>query len=178
MSRIRTLLSLVVPMSVVLGAVAISACGGGGATAAQAPIYGGTQQSSAAKSPANGSSSAAALRTARSSVGTVLVDQQGRTVYLFKADVGNRSACSGACASAWPPVRASGKPVVGSGLTGAKVGTTRRSDGNPQVTYNGHPLYLYVGDTKPGDVTGQGLNQFGAAWFVLSPAGQQISRQP
>jgi predicted lipoprotein with Yx(FWY)xxD motif len=88
-----------------------------------------------------------------------------------------KSACSGACASLWPPVRANGKPSVGDGANASQVGTTTRSDGAPQVTYNGHPLYLYQGDQKPGDTSGQGLSAFGAAWYALSPARNQITGQ-
>ena len=86
-------------------------------------------------------------------------------------DSGTASACSGACATAWPPLRATGKPVVGAGLSATKVSTTPRSDGKSQVTYNGHPLYLFVQDKKPGDTNGQGVTAFGAGWFALSTAG-------
>jgi predicted lipoprotein with Yx(FWY)xxD motif len=112
---------------------------------------------------------------ANSALGSILVDSQGRTLYLFQADSGTTSACSGACAAAWPPLRATGTPTVGSGANASLVGTTARSDGNPQVTYNGHPLYLYIGDQKPGDTKGQGVTAFGASWFALSAAGDQIS---
>jgi predicted lipoprotein with Yx(FWY)xxD motif len=88
-----------------------------------------------------------------------------------------KSACFGACASDWPPLRASGKPTVSSGANASMVGTTTRSDGKPQVTYNGHPLYLYTGDQKPGDTNGEGLTPFGGGWFALSPAGNQVSGQ-
>src|SRR3954454_16142045 len=84
-------------------------------------------------------------------LGKILVDSKGDTVYLFQKDTGTKSTCTGACATAWPPVRATGKPTVGSGLSAGRLGTTPRSDGNPQVTYNGHPLYLYQGDSNPGD---------------------------
>jgi predicted lipoprotein with Yx(FWY)xxD motif len=74
-------------------------------------------------------------------------------------------------------VRANGKPTVGSGANASMVGTTARSDGKPQVTYNGHPLYLYSGDQRPGDTTGEGVTAFGASWFAVSPAGDQVSGQ-
>jgi predicted lipoprotein with Yx(FWY)xxD motif len=109
------------------------------------------------------------------SLGTILVDSQGRTLYLFKKDSGTHSACTGACAAAWPPLRASGKPTVGGGASAAKVGTTPRSDGMPQVTYGGHPLYLFQGDKSPGDTNGQGVNAFGGGWFALSATGSQVS---
>src|SRR4051794_36755778 len=148
---------------VALASVGLTACGGGGATAAKSPIYGGS--GSAAQTTSG------KVSTASTSLGTVLVDSQGRTLYLFKADSGTKSACSGACASAWPPLRVSAEPTAGDGARASKLGTTQRSDGQPQVTYNGHPLYTYIGDSKPGDVNGQGLTAFGAAWFVLSPSG-------
>jgi predicted lipoprotein with Yx(FWY)xxD motif len=109
------------------------------------------------------------------SLGKILVDSQGRTLYLFQADKGTKSACTGACAVAWPPVRASGKPVAGSGITASKLGTTARSDGKPQVTYNGHPLYGYVGDQKAGDTNGQGVTAFGGGWFALTASGRQVT---
>jgi predicted lipoprotein with Yx(FWY)xxD motif len=124
-------------------------------------------------STANGQ--AATVSLAKTGLGNVLVGSQGRTIYLFQADSGTTSACTGACASAWPPVRVTGQPTGGSGINSSLLGTTARSDGNPQVTYNGHPLYLYVGDQKAGDTTGQGLNAFGGGWFVLSAAGNQIT---
>jgi predicted lipoprotein with Yx(FWY)xxD motif len=108
-------------------------------------------------------------------LGRILVDSQGRTLYLFKKDSGTKSACFGACATAWPPLRASGNPTVGSGANASMIRTATRSDGKPQVVYDGHPLYLFSGDSNPGDTNGQGLNAFGGGWFVLSPAGTQIS---
>jgi predicted lipoprotein with Yx(FWY)xxD motif len=86
-----------------------------------------------------------------------------------------QSACTGACLAKWPPVLATGKLTAGKGLTAARLGTITRSDGTRQITYNGHPLYLFVKDKKPGDVKGQGVIAFGAAWFALSPSGNQIS---
>jgi predicted lipoprotein with Yx(FWY)xxD motif len=94
---------------------------------------------------------------------------------MFQRDTGTKSSCFGACASNWPPLRVSGKPTAGSGATASMIGTTSRSDGKLQVTYNGHPLYIYQGDTSQGDTNGQGLNAFGGSWFALSPAGQQVS---
>jgi predicted lipoprotein with Yx(FWY)xxD motif len=107
-------------------------------------------------------------------LGRILVDAQGQTLYLFKKDSGGKSACTGECAKFWPPLRASGKPTAGRGVTASKLGTIRRSDGKPQVTYKGHPLYTFLKDTKPGQTNGQGLTAFGASWFTLSPAGSQI----
>ena len=108
-------------------------------------------------------------------LGKILVNSQGRTLYLFKKDSGKKSACSGACATFWPPLRASGKPTAGHGISASKLGTIKRSDGKPQVTYNGHPLYTFQQDTKAGQTNGQGITAFGASWFTLSRAGNQIS---
>jgi predicted lipoprotein with Yx(FWY)xxD motif len=113
-----------------------------------------------------------------SSLGRILVDSTGHTLYLFKADSGTSSACSGACAVAWPPLRTGATPAVAGGANAALVGTIPRSDGARQVTYNGHPLYLFVKDHKPGQTTGQGVIAFGAGWFAVSPAGNQISGHP
>jgi predicted lipoprotein with Yx(FWY)xxD motif len=114
------------------------------------------------------------VSVASSGLGKVLVNSQGLTLYLFQADTGTTTACFGACAAAWPPLRATGQPTVGKGANASLAGTTARSDGNPQVTYNGHPLYLFVQDKKAGDTNGEGLTAFGGGWFVVSPAGTQI----
>ncbi|MFL5901589.1 MAG: hypothetical protein ACJ75S_10385 [Solirubrobacterales bacterium] len=122
--------------------------------------------------------SSATVTVASTGLGKVLVDAQGRTLYLFAQDTGTNSTCSGGCATAWPPLRANGKPTAGSGAKASLLGTTPRSDGKPQVTYNGHPLYGYQGDSKPGETNGQGINAFGAPWYVLSPTGNQITAAP
>ena len=148
--------------AVALTALAISACGGGG-SAATAP-----------STTASGNAATFGLAN-EGNLGKILVDSQGRSLYLFQKDAGTKSACTGACAAAWPPLRATGKPMVGTALSASKVGTTARSDGKPQITYNGHPLYLYSADQKPGDTNGQGLNLFGGGWFALSAAGNMVS---
>jgi predicted lipoprotein with Yx(FWY)xxD motif len=168
MPRSRHLSFLASAGIVALGSVALVACGGSGGTA-QSPVYGGSASTTSQQSASQTTSGK--VTTASTSLGTVLVDSQRRTLYLFKADQGTKSACSGACASAWPPLRTSGKPTVGGGAEASKLGTTPRSDGRPEVTYDGHPLYTYTGDSKPGDVNGQGLTAFGAAWFAVSTSG-------
>jgi predicted lipoprotein with Yx(FWY)xxD motif len=147
-----------------LVALAVAACGGGGAATAA--------------TPKTSSGASATVGVANGSLGSILVDSTGRTLYLFKADVGGTSACSGACATVWPPLLATGAPTAGTGLAASKLATITRSGGKRQVTYNGHPIYLYAGDKKAGDVNGQGVNGFGAAWFALTPAGNQISTRP
>ena len=109
-------------------------------------------------------------------LGRILVDSRGRTLYLFKKDTKRKSRCSGACATFWPPVTVSGKPTTGHGARASKIGTIKRSGGKRQVTYNGHPLYRFVMDKKPGNTNGEGVTAFGARWFVVSPAGKQVSR--
>ena len=112
----------------------------------------------------------------KTALGSILVDSRGITLYDFPPDKGTTSVCYGACAALWPPVLTHGKPVAGTGVHASLLGTTRRKDGKLEVTYNGHPLYYWVGDKKPGQTTGQGLNQFGGPWWVLSPAGKEIHR--
>jgi predicted lipoprotein with Yx(FWY)xxD motif len=118
---------------------------------------------------------AARLKTHKSPKGTVLVDGKGRTLYLFRKDKTDKSRCSGQCAADWPPLLTTGRPKVSGLVRKSLLGTTKRDDGKTQVTYNGHPLYLYSADQKPGDTNGQGLNAFGAAWFALSSAGNRVS---
>ena len=164
MTRSKPINLVVGAALVLLIALLVAGCGGddGNATAAAAP-----------PKTANGKS--ATIGVAATRLGKTLVDSQGRTLYLFKKDSGGNSACFGGCATAWPPLRASGKPTVGTGASVSMLGTAPRSDGKPQLTYNGHPLYRYEGDSSPGDTNGQGLTAFGAGWFALSPVGDQIS---
>ena len=135
-------------------AVIAAGCGGGSSSA---PSY--------AKSS---SATAANVGTRHTKLGTVLVDAHGRTLYLFEKDKSTASKCSGACASVWPPL--TGKSTSGRGVTAAKLAVNKRG----QLTYARHPLYTYAGDTGPGDVKGQGLDQFGAEWYALAPSGRTI----
>lgn len=100
-----------------------------------------------------------------------LVDGSGRTLYLFEADKSTTSTCSGACATAWPPVTTEGAPTAASGAKASLLGTSKRDDGTTQVTYAGHPLYLFSGDSAPGDTNGAGSEAFGAEWYPVTPAG-------
>jgi predicted lipoprotein with Yx(FWY)xxD motif len=118
----------------------------------------------------------ARIATADHGLGAMLVDAQGKALYLWKADTGTASMCSGECAQDWPPVTTSGAARAGGGAKASLLGTTKRSDGTTQVTYAGHPLYRYAGDTQAGQVTGQGSNAFGAPWWVLTPGGAAITR--
>jgi predicted lipoprotein with Yx(FWY)xxD motif len=120
-------------------------------------------------------SSSISLRTTK--VGKVLVAANGRTLYLFTADMGKRSACYGQCASYWPPLIGA-TPTAGTGLKASLVGTTTRKDGKLQVTYGGHPLYFFAEDKKDGDVNGQGFVHFGGAWWVVSAVGKKVTVKP
>lgn len=131
-----------------------------------------------------GSSAAAAtgggttVKIGNSQLGRILVDSKGITLYDFPKDNGIVSSCYGACAALWPPLLTTAKPHAGPGVRASLLGTTKRRDGKLEVTYAGHPLYYFVSDRKPGQLTGQALNQFGAPWWVLTAAGKEIHRAP
>jgi len=118
--------------------------------------------------------SAATVGVRHTSLGRVIVNSKGRTLYLFEKDTSRRSACSGQCAQFWPPLLTHGAPVARTGVKQSLLGKIRRADGTQQVTYAGHPLYLYVGDSKPGQTNGEGSQEFGAGWDVLSASGKKI----
>jgi predicted lipoprotein with Yx(FWY)xxD motif len=107
-------------------------------------------------------------------LGTFLVDGKGRTLYLFDKDDHGKSVCSRACAVNWPPYLTAKKPTAGRGVKKALLGTTRRSDGKLQVTYNHHPLYRFKLDTRAGLAKGESIHAFGGEWNVVSPRGAKI----
>ena len=123
-----------------------------------------------------GAKPSATLATSRSGLGRIVVNGQGRTLYLFEKDTRNHSACSGICAAYWPPVLANGKAIAMTGLKQSLIGSIARSDGSRQVTYAGHPLYVFSGDSGRGQTNGEGLKDFGASWYVLAPSGKKIDR--
>jgi predicted lipoprotein with Yx(FWY)xxD motif len=145
--------------------IALAAAGVVSATAAALALAGG-----------NSATRGATVKIAGSSLGRILVDSKGITLYDFVKDKGTTSVCYGACAALWPPLLTTGKPVAGPGVRPSLLGTTKRTDGKLEVTYGGHPLYYFVTDRKPGQTTGQGVNQFGGPWWVLSAAGKEIHR--
>jgi predicted lipoprotein with Yx(FWY)xxD motif len=158
---------------VAVAALVIALTSGGTSTAhnsAQAGSgpYGGTLLKQSP--PAAGS----VIGVRSTTLGKVLVDGKGRTLYLFEADRPNVSRLSAAGHAIWPLFTSQGKPQADGGAIAAKIGTIATTRGKRQVTYNGHPLYYYVGDQKPGDTAGQGLKQFGAAWYVLAATGNKI----
>ena len=152
----RALFTLVVPF-------ALAACG-----TATAGYSGGATP--------NSQSGAATISVRASSLGQILVDGSGKSLYLFEADTGAKSTCSAACAQAWPPLTTNGAPKAAGTASPSLLGTTTRSDGTTQVTYSGHPLYYFTGDAKAGDTNGEGSTAFGAGWDVLSPTGTKIEK--
>jgi predicted lipoprotein with Yx(FWY)xxD motif len=118
----------------------------------------------------------AVLKSRKTSLGSVLTDGRGRTLYLFEADTGGSSACYGACAAAWPPLLTTGKPRGSGGARASLLGTTKRRDGRLQVTYRGQPLYYFVKDEQAGQARGQGIDGFGAGWYVLGGNGVKLGK--
>jgi predicted lipoprotein with Yx(FWY)xxD motif len=115
------------------------------------------------------------LTTQNSPVGPILATGTGATLYDFVPDTPHHSACLNVgCVYQWPPLLVSSASQVGPGLSRSLVGTLRRPDGSTQLSYNGHPLYLYIRDVKPGEVEGQAIDQDGGLWYVLSPSGNEI----
>jgi len=151
----------------------------------------GTTSSTTTSAPASTTTGAAATTSGAPSpyyevrtgtvkgLGTVLVNGQGLTLYLFVPDKqSGASTCYGACAQAWPPLQLPTgvtAPVAGPGVQSALLGTTTRTDGTVEVTYNKWPLYLYVTDSEPGQATGQAVNNLGGLWYVMSPDGKAIT---
>jgi predicted lipoprotein with Yx(FWY)xxD motif len=161
----RSLMSMSTLAGVTIAAAACSGGGGSGyGTAAASP-----PTTAAPAAPAVPPTTVALGTT---SLGPVLVDHQGRTLYLFEADTNGRSACnSPACVAEWPPLTTGGAPQATGGLMAGALGTTTRHDGTKQVTYAGHPLYLFAGDSQPGATGGQGINDNGGLWYAVHTDG-------
>ena len=129
--------------------------------------------SSGARAP--GSQTSVTVATRHTSVGTVLTDGAGHTLYAFTLDTPHKSNCpAGACTALWPPLETSGKPRLAKGLSPSIVGKIRRPGGHYQLTYGGHPLYTYTVDSSPGETHGEALEQFGGIWYAVSPGGREI----
>ena len=163
----RRILPIALAAPAVVAAVAVAGCGGGGYTNGSA--------AAANPTPATGARPAV-VGTRHTRLGTVLVDAHGRTLYLFEHDKGTTSSCYDGCTAAWPPLTTSAKPKATAAVKAGKLGSSKRTDGTSIVTYGGHPLYTYTGDAAPGDANGQGLDQFGAEWYVVAPAGEKIDK--
>lgn len=147
-------------------ALVLAACGSSGSSGS------GSSSTSASSMGGATASGTTAVKTAKTSVGTVVVDGSGRTLYLFQKDTGPKSMCSGSCAADWPPFTASAKPAA-TGVSGLTL--VKRSDGKRQVVIDGHPLYFFSGDTSAGQLNGQAVDAFGAKWYVVAPTGQTIT---
>jgi predicted lipoprotein with Yx(FWY)xxD motif len=150
-------------LTVVIAALAVIALG----------VSGGS-----AKTPPSRTAAHSVLRVRSTSLGKILVDGSGRTLYLFEGDRANLSTLSAAGRAVWPPFTSAGAIKTRGGAQAAKLGTATGRGGARQVSYNGHPLYYYVGDSKPGSVGGQHLKEFGALWYVLGRNGGAITAAP
>jgi predicted lipoprotein with Yx(FWY)xxD motif len=167
----RSRLSVACMSLAVLALAVLAGCGGGDDT---------TSAESAGSTPAASSSSSGAATVDvadNPELGEILVDSQGRTMYLFEKDESGKSNCSGACAEEWPPVTTQGAPKAGSGVSASMISTVKRDDGSTQVVFDGHPLYLYAGDAMPGDVNGNEVVEFGAEWYALHPDGENAEEE-
>jgi predicted lipoprotein with Yx(FWY)xxD motif len=135
----------------------------------------GSSEARAGLQAADNARASATLTVRSTKYGRILSDGRGRALYAFTRDrPGGRSQCYGACAKAWPVYFAGGRLLAGKGVRQPLIGTTRRRDGRRQVTYNGRPLYYYIGDKSPGQVLCQNVDEFGGTWLVLRPSGQLV----
>ena len=165
-ARLPAAVKLGVPLAAAL--LAAAACSSSSSSGNAGRYGGGT--------PAAGASgSAMTIETHTGSAGTFLTDGSGRAVYMFAKDGTDKSACDGACASAWPPVTTTGSPVASGGAQSSDLGTLTRSNGAKQVTYDGHALYYFAGDSSAGQTNGQGVDGFGAKWWLVAPSGAVIT---
>jgi predicted lipoprotein with Yx(FWY)xxD motif len=127
-----------------------------------------------AGAPAHSAAAAAVVKTRHGALGTYLVDGRGRTLYLFQKDRHGTSTCYGSCAGVWAPYVTTHGARAAGGVKASKLRTVKRRNGQRQLSYGGHPLYYYAGDRRAGDTKGQGLDQFGAEWYVLAASGNKI----
>jgi predicted lipoprotein with Yx(FWY)xxD motif len=160
--------------------LAIGVAGAASAALLAAACSSGSSSSAAggaspAAAPASASGSGSTVITTASSSGSTFLTDGGKAVYLWVKDGSGMSACSGACAGAWPPVPATGTVTASGGATASDLGTITRSDGTKQVTYKGHPLYFFSGDSGSGMASGQGSDMFGAKWWLVAPSGSDVT---
>jgi predicted lipoprotein with Yx(FWY)xxD motif len=169
-------LILAVPAVVALLAAGCGSNSSGSASGSSGGIYGSSGTQAPANNKAVANKSPAAVKVAHGALGTHLANAKGRTLYLFEADKGTRSACTGACAQAWPPLTTTGKPTASAGAKASLLGSAKRADGSTEVTYGGHPLYTFIKDSKAGQTAGQGVNAFGGLWYVVGTNGKAITK--
>lgn len=177
MKRMTCVLALLAVVAIVFagcGDSDSSSSGGGYGGKGGGGSSGDTTASSETK-PASGDSGSSGIVSAAKvgDLGTILVTAKGMTLYDFHKDKGGKSACYDACAGAWPPLLTEGNPQAQGPADRSMLGTTKRKDGTVQVTYNGWPLYTYVGDQKPGEANGNDIDQFGGEWYALQPNGEE-----
>jgi predicted lipoprotein with Yx(FWY)xxD motif len=159
---------------ITLAAAALASCTSSDSSANDDPATAGTGASPPTSGAATAKARGPKLKITDSDYGRILASGRGRALYLFTADHGKGSNCSGDCATAWPPYIVKAKPVAGPRVTQRLIGTTRRSDGRLQATYAGHPVYFYEGDREPGQVLCQAVNEFGGYWYVVRGNGKAV----
>jgi predicted lipoprotein with Yx(FWY)xxD motif len=154
-------------------ALLVAACSTGSSSTAAAGSS--SPAGASSSSAAAGGSGSTVITTVSSSAGTFLATSSGHAVYLWSKDGNGMSACTGACTGAWPPVTTTGQVTASGGAKSSDLGTITRPDGTKQVTYDGHPLYFFAGDSGPGMASGQGNDGFGAKWWLVSPSGSDVT---
>jgi predicted lipoprotein with Yx(FWY)xxD motif len=170
----RSALVLIAAIAALSLAIVAAGCGddnGDGSSGDGGGPYGGGGTSAETTASSDGSGVVSVADNPE--LGEILVDSKGFTLYNFEKDKGGESSCFNACAAAWPPYTVNRQPKAENGAQASLLSTTKRSDGSTQIVYNGWPLYTYVGDSKPGDTTGNDVDQFGAEWYALTPAGEK-----
>jgi predicted lipoprotein with Yx(FWY)xxD motif len=180
MQRLRRIRYRIGAVTALIGvSVLVAACGSSSSPSTATTgsgAAGSTATTTATATATPAAAKGAAISTTSGAEGTYLTGAGGRALYLWVADSKGMSSCSGACAKAWPPVISTGKPATSGSVQASQLGTIKRSDGSEQVTYNGHPLYYFVGDPKSGTTKGQGSDAFGADWWLVSPSGAAITK--
>jgi predicted lipoprotein with Yx(FWY)xxD motif len=148
---------------------------GVGVAGAALVVAGTTAATTAGATEAKAQPASVTVQTRNGPNGPYLTDEQGNSLYLFVADRSSTSTCNGACAAQWPPLVTQGAVHAGNGVDASKLSTSNRQDNTKQATYNNHPLYRFIADTAPGQTNGQGVNAFGALWWLVNPAGDAIT---
>jgi predicted lipoprotein with Yx(FWY)xxD motif len=145
------------------------------ATACTSASHSTSPRSSSSGAGSAASASSMTVKTQSGPLGSYLADGSGRALYLFASDTSSTSSCSGACTALWPPLTAKGSVSASGDASSTDIATITRPDGTKQVTYAGHPLYYFAGDSRAGQTSGQGVNEFGALWWLVAPSGQKIT---